>query len=45
LLASLPDAELERLLPARLERLTPSTVTDRSQLLDELGRVRDEGIA
>lgn len=45
MLASLPDEELERLLPARLERLTPSTVTDRSQLLDELGRVRDEGIA
>src|SRR4051794_4178766 len=36
LLAALPKDELERLLPARLERLTPHTITSRAKLLEEL---------
>jgi DNA-binding IclR family transcriptional regulator len=45
LLATLGDDQLLRLLPARLEELTPNTITDRGALLDELARVRREGIA
>jgi DNA-binding IclR family transcriptional regulator len=45
LLARLTDDELERLLPARLERLTPQTITLRSKLLEELETVRSEGVA
>jgi DNA-binding IclR family transcriptional regulator len=45
LLAALDDEELAGLLPERLERLTPSTITARSELLAELARVREEGVA
>jgi DNA-binding IclR family transcriptional regulator len=45
LLAALPDAEIERLLPARLEALTPRTITSRADLLDELQQVRESGVA
>ena len=45
LLAQLPDSEITRLLPARLDALTPHTITDRDQLLDELDQIRDTKIA
>ena len=45
LLATLSDPELRRLLPPRLEQLTPNTVTDREQLLAELEIIRRDGIA
>ena len=45
LLATLPDEEVERRLPRRLAPLTPSTVTDRSRLLNELAEVRSSGVA
>ena len=45
LLAALPDEEVERVLPSKLERLTPKTITSRAKLLDELEQVRASGIA
>ena len=45
LLAGLPDDELAELLPARLQRLTRNTITDRRKLLDELEQVRESGVA
>ena len=45
LLAELSNAEIERRLPARLERLTPKTITSRAKLLAELDEVRVEGVA
>jgi DNA-binding IclR family transcriptional regulator len=45
LLAALPDEEVERLLPPKLERLTPKTITSRAKLLEELDQVRASGIA
>lgn len=46
LLAQLPAEELEALLAeAELERLTPSTTTDRSELLDELRAIAEAGVA
>jgi len=45
LLATLSDEELADLLPARLERLTPKTITSRAKLLEELGEVRESGVA
>ena len=45
LLAGLPADELAELLPARLQRLTRNTVTDRRKLLDELEQVRESGLA
>lgn len=45
LLAALPDEEIVRLLPAKLERLTPQTITSRDALLEELQRVRAERVA
>jgi DNA-binding IclR family transcriptional regulator len=45
LLSALPREQVERLLPARLERLTANTTTDRDLLLAELKRVRAEGVA
>jgi len=45
LLAALPADEADRLLPDRLERLTPNTVTSRSALLGELELVRRCGTA
>lgn len=44
LLAAAPGAEVLRWLPARLERQTPNTITDREELLAELDRVRAEGV-
>ena len=45
LLSALPTDQVVQLLPARLERLTPTTITGRGQLLDELERIRVEGVA
>jgi len=45
LLAYLPPDELERTLPPRLERLTPHTITDIDDLLQELEQVRQQGYA
>ena len=45
LLAHLPQDELERTLPAQLERFTPHTITDIDDLLQELERVRYQGYA
>ncbi|GHF19701.1 IclR family transcriptional regulator [Amycolatopsis deserti] len=45
LLAQLPDARVAELLPERLDRFTPATVTERAALLAELARVRRAGVA
>lgn len=45
LLARLPAAKVIDLLPERLEPMTPNTITRRSELLEELERVRATGIA
>jgi DNA-binding IclR family transcriptional regulator len=46
LLASLPEAQLDRFLEARqLFRLTPRTIVERQALLAELEQVRRDGIA
>lgn len=45
LLAELSDAQVQRLLPRRLARLTANTITSRDALLEELERVRDDGLA
>jgi DNA-binding IclR family transcriptional regulator len=45
LLAAIPEPVLEATLPRRLQRLTPHTITSRAALIEELARVRDEGIA
>jgi DNA-binding IclR family transcriptional regulator len=45
LLAALPEARVLELLPPRLPRLTPRTVTARERLLEELATIRREGIA
>lgn len=45
LLAGLSDDEVARMLPRRLEALTPNTITDRNQLLHELATVRAHGYA
>jgi DNA-binding IclR family transcriptional regulator len=45
LLAGLPNAEIERLLPARLERLTRQTTTSKPKLLRELEAVRRDAVA
>ncbi|WP_116110377.1 IclR family transcriptional regulator [Amycolatopsis ruanii] len=45
LLAELPDARVAELLPERLDRFTPATVTSRTALLAELARVRRAGVA
>jgi DNA-binding IclR family transcriptional regulator len=45
LLARLSAEELTRLLPAKLQRLTPHTIVSRSALLEELDQVRREGVA
>jgi DNA-binding IclR family transcriptional regulator len=45
LLAALADQALEERMPAKLERLTPVTITSRGQLFEELERVRKTGIA
>jgi len=45
LLACLSDAEVEQLLPPKLERLTPNTITSRTRLLKELEQIRADYIA
>lgn len=45
LLAALPPERWKRVLPARLERFTPRTVTDLVQLEEELAQVRERGYA
>lgn len=45
LLAYLPPEELERALPAQLDRFTPRTITDLDQLRRELAHVREQGYA
>ncbi len=44
-LAWLSDAERESILPARLERYTPTTITDRGRLEAELAEIRRDGYA
>ncbi|MEU6083322.1 IclR family transcriptional regulator [Streptomyces sp. NPDC047108] len=44
-LAAMPDEAAERLLPSRLEGLTPATITSKERLLAELVTVREEGLA
>jgi DNA-binding IclR family transcriptional regulator len=45
LLAELPQRQLETVLPKRLQRFTTHTIVKRSDLLSELDRVRESGIA
>lgn len=45
LLAQLSDEAVTRLLPERLERFTPNTVTSRADLLPHLAAIRDSGVA
>ena len=45
LLAAMSDEEIDSQVPARLERLTPTTITDRDRLHEELDAVRVTGIA
>jgi DNA-binding IclR family transcriptional regulator len=45
LLAALPEAQALALLPKRLPRFTPHTVTSREELLDELAGIRHHGVA
>lgn len=45
LLAELPPPERERLLPARLDALTPNTITDRLAVLEAIEAAAQEGIA
>ncbi|MDH6121085.1 IclR family transcriptional regulator [Kitasatospora sp. GAS204B] len=45
LLATYPDEQVRELLPATLAQLTEHTITDREQLIEELGRVRESGYA
>jgi DNA-binding IclR family transcriptional regulator len=44
LLAELDDEEVIDLLPARLERFTPNTITSRDDLLEEIRAVRKSGV-
>lgn len=44
-LALMDDDEVRRLLPARLPRHTPSTITSRARLIEELDDVRRDGVA
>jgi len=45
LLAALAPAQVEDLVPRRLEAFTPNTIVDRAQLIGELDRIRSEGVA
>lgn len=45
LLAALSDEHALALLPPRLERFTPTTITSRAALLSELERIRRDGVA
>lgn len=44
-LAFLPEEEARRRLPRKLSALTPHTVTDRKELISELARIRESGLA
>jgi DNA-binding IclR family transcriptional regulator len=45
LLAELDDDTIVDLLPARLERCSPNTITSRARLLKELASIREAGVA
>jgi len=45
ILALLTDREAVALLPGRLQRYTPNTITQRRALLRELAQIRDSGVA
>lgn len=45
ILAALPIAQVEQLVPSRLQTYTPHTITSRARLLADLDRVRATGIA
>lgn len=45
LLAGLTDAEVDAILPARLEAITPQTIVDRDRLFAELAEIRERGYA
>ena len=45
ILSALPPEEVERILPERLPIYTPKTIPTRRQLMQELERVRMEGVA
>jgi DNA-binding IclR family transcriptional regulator len=45
LLACYSDAFLRRLLPAQLPAVTPNTITDREQLLEQIATIRSRGVA
>ncbi|SRR6266508_172011 len=45
LLAELPTEAITQIVPERLDVFTPQTIRTRAQLLEELARVRAEGIA
>ncbi len=45
LLAELPDDQIRRLLPERLDQLTPNTISDREDLILSLETIRETGIA
>jgi DNA-binding IclR family transcriptional regulator len=45
MLAYLEKDNMEEMIPQKLERLTPNTLTDRQQFIDALDRIREEGIA
>jgi DNA-binding IclR family transcriptional regulator len=46
LLADLPESELKRVLgPGKLKKLTPNTITEMPRLMEELGRIREQGFA
>lgn len=45
LLAELPEPEVERLLSGQLPQLTKNTIATRGGLLEELARVRTDGVA
>lgn len=45
LLAAMPAETAEALLPPRLPRLTPRTIVTRTELFEELDRVRETGLA
>jgi DNA-binding IclR family transcriptional regulator len=45
LLAAMPREQAKRLLPRRLEALTPKTITSRVRLWEELDRIAEAGVA
>lgn len=45
ILSQFGDEAVDALLPARLERFTAQTITDRAALLEQLAAVREDGVA